>query len=136
MDATKVNFLAVLVAGLAYFILGAVWYAKPVFGKAWMTGIGKTEDQLKAAFSPWKLVWCLIGSFIAAYGIARILSWLPSPGVGTGLMVGLLAGVCFVMTSMTINDVMESRPCKLTTINVLYHLVGFVVAGLIIGAWR
>ncbi len=29
------NWLAVLVAAIAFFALGAVWYAQPVFGKAW-----------------------------------------------------------------------------------------------------
>jgi hypothetical protein len=30
------NWPAVIVAALAYFAIGAVWYAPPVFGKAWM----------------------------------------------------------------------------------------------------
>ena len=32
------NWLAVLVAALVYFILGAIWYAPPIFGRAWMRG--------------------------------------------------------------------------------------------------
>jgi hypothetical protein len=136
MVSTCVNYLAVVVAGFVYFAIGAVWYAKPVFGKAWMQGIGKTEEQIKAAFSPWKLVWCLIVSFLAAYGIARILSWIPSCTMCSGLMVGLLAGVCFVFATVSMHDVMEGRPRSLTAINALYHIVGFAVMGLIIGAWR
>jgi len=136
METASVNFVAILVAGLAYFFLGAVWYAKPLFGKAWMQGIGKTEEQVKAAFSPLKLVWALFGSLLAAYGIARILSWMSSVSVATGIVVGLLTGICFAFAVMTINDVMESRPKMLTAINVIYHLAGFVVMGLILGAWR
>ena len=49
MQTTGVNYLAVLVAGIVYFALGAVWYARPVFGKAWMEGVGKTEEQIKAS---------------------------------------------------------------------------------------
>ena len=136
MHSEGLNYWAILVAGAVYFLIGAFWYAKPIFGKAWMDGIGKTEEQLKAQFSPWKLVWAFIGSIIASYGIARILSWTPVPNSGSGLITGLLAGVCFVFAAMTINDVMESRPTKLTAVNCFYHIIGFAVAGLIIGAWR
>jgi hypothetical protein len=136
MSTSGVNYLAVLVAGAAYFIIGAVWYAKPVFGKAWMEGIGRTEEQVKAAFSPWKLIWAFVGSFIAAYGIARVLSWLTAVDMSAGVVVGLIASVCFVLAAMTINDIMESRPTKLTVVNVLYHVFGFVVMGIILGAWR
>ncbi|MDD4052153.1 MAG: DUF1761 domain-containing protein [candidate division Zixibacteria bacterium] len=136
MSTSCVNYWAVVVGAVVYFILGALWYSKGLFGKSWMQNIGKTEDQLKAAFSPWKLVWTFIGSFLAAYGLARVMSWIPEASVSTGIMVGILAGVCFVFAPMSINDTMESRPCKLTSVNILYHMVGFVLMGIIIGAWR
>lgn len=34
------NWLAVLVAALAYFAVGALWYAPPVFGKTWAAAGG------------------------------------------------------------------------------------------------
>ena len=136
MSSSGVNYWAVLVGGGVYFLLGALWYSKGLFGKVWMQGIGKTEVQIKAAFSPWKIVWALIGSLIAAYGIARVLSWTSTITPAGGIMMGLLAGVCFILAPMTINDVMESRPMKLTAINVLYHMVGFLLIAFIIGAWR
>lgn len=136
MSASGVNYWAVLVGAVVYFILGALWYSRGLFGKTWMQNIGKTEEQLKAAFSPWKLVWTFIGSLLAAYGLARALSWIPGSSISTGGMLGILAGVCFILAPMSINDVMESRPCKLTTVNILYHMIGFVLMGIIIGAWR
>jgi hypothetical protein len=34
------NWLVVLVAAVAYFVLGALWYAPPVFGKVWAAAGG------------------------------------------------------------------------------------------------
>ncbi len=34
------NWLAVLVATIAYFALGALWYAEFAFGKAWQRAVG------------------------------------------------------------------------------------------------
>lgn len=136
MATSGVNYLAVVVAAGVYFLLGALWYSKSLFGKAWMQGIGKTEEQLKAAFSPWKLVWTFVASFLAAYGIARIMSWIPGATLASAIMVSVLVGVCFVLSVTSMNDVMEGRSKTLTAINVLYDLVGFLLMGVIIGAWR
>ncbi len=136
MIHASLNYLAVLVAGLAYFALGAIWYARPVFGNLWMSGIGKTEEQLKAEFSAMKMVYALIGSLLVAYGMARILSWTMAATVTDALMAALVAGVCFVLTTFAVRDTMEGHPFKLTAINVLYNIIGFLLIGLILGVWK
>jgi hypothetical protein len=136
MQTSGVNYVAVLVAAATYFVLGALWYSKPLFASAWMKGVGRTEEQLRASYSLWRLVWAFIGSFIAAYGIARILSWLPLVDMFTGVMAGLLAGICFALPAVATSDCMEGRPLKLTAVNVIYNIFGFVIIGVILGAWR
>ena len=42
------NWLAVLVAALAYFAIGALWYAPPLFGKAWMAAGGMATPGSRA----------------------------------------------------------------------------------------
>jgi hypothetical protein len=34
------DWLAVIVAAIAYFVIGAIWYAQPVFGRAWSAAAG------------------------------------------------------------------------------------------------
>ena len=135
MIHSVVNYWAILVAGLAYMVLGAIWYSPVLFGNVWMKGIGKTKEQVNAQFSPMKYVWALIGSLVAAYGIARLMSWTGGDSVRDGIMVGLLTSICLVLTAFTVSDIMENRPKNLTIVNVFYNIVGFVVIGIIIGAW-
>ncbi len=136
MDEMSVNFLAVLIAGIAYMIFGALWYSPVLFGNAWMKAIGKTKEQIAADSSAAGYIIALIGSFIAAYGIARIMVWANFAGIPEGIMVAVVAGICFVFTTMMINDSFEKRPQGLTFMNILYHLIGFVIMGIIIGAWQ
>ena len=136
MVATGINYWAVLVSGVVFTALGALWYSPALFGKAWMAGIGKTKEQIDADYSPIKMLWALIGSLVIAYGIARVLLWRGVFTLQDGLIVGLLAAVCFVGASMAVNDVMEGRSCKLFAVNWLYAVVGFAIMGIIIGAWR
>ena len=135
METITLNFLAVLVAGVVYMILGALWYSPVLFGNSWMKNIGKTKEQVTADASPINYLIALILSFIAAYGIARIMVWSGEKSIGNGIMIAIVVGVCFVFTSMGVNDTFENRPRSLMAMNILYHLVGFVIMGIIIGAW-
>lgn len=131
-----INYWAVLVSGVAFWILGAIWYAGPVFGKMWMSGVGKTEEQLRAGSMAVKLITVLILGIIAAYGIARVMVWSGHFSAGFGALVGLLAGICFIGTTLGMNDVMEGRAARLFWINWLYQLVGYVGMGVLIGLWH
>lgn len=130
------NYWAVLVAAAAYWILGALWYSPPLFAKAWMKGIGKSEEQVRADFSPLKYLWSFITAFVASYGLARLMLWTGAGSIGDGFQVGLLVGVSIVFVTVAMHDIMENRPKSLTLVNGLYSIIGFVVMGIIIAVWR
>jgi hypothetical protein len=48
----ELNWIAVIVAGASSLVLGAIWYAPPVFGKKWMALAGLTEEQTKSGSMP------------------------------------------------------------------------------------
>ena len=136
MESSGVNYLAVLVAGVAAWILGAIWYATPVFGNAWIAGIGKTKEQVEKDFSPLKIVWAFVGYLVAGYGIARMMSWTMGHSTMDGIHIGILGAVCLVCAPMAVGFVMEGRPSKLYFIDALYVIIAFTAMGAVIGAWR
>ncbi len=136
MVREDINYWAALVAAAAYWIIGAIWYARPLFGNAWMQAIGKTEEQIQKEFSPLQLVWVFITAWFVAYGIARIDLWHGGTTLLGTILVAVLVWFCFSVATVLMHDIMEKRPGKLTMINIMYQLVGFVVMGVIIGLWR
>jgi hypothetical protein len=48
MEEFQLNFLAILVAAVAAFVLGALWYSPVLFAKQWMKAHGYTPDKLEA----------------------------------------------------------------------------------------
>ena len=135
MIPIDLNYWSILAAGVSYFVLGALWYAAPVFGKSWMKAIGKTKEQVEADFSAMNLVWAFIGSLIIACGLARVIAWSGCAGLVGGIQVGVLVAVCFVGANTMIHDKMEGRPRILSAINFLYAFVGFAIMGAILGTW-
>ncbi len=135
MVSTGVNYLAILVAGAAYFVLGALWYSPVVFGNAWTQAVGKSKEELQKGSSVLKMVWAFVGSLIVAYGLARILSWTGSYTLWDAVVMSLLAAICFLVTVIGISDSMEARPMKLYLINIFYNIIGFCIMGIILGVW-
>ena len=46
-----INWLAVIVATVATFILGGLWYG-PLFGRMWMAASGMTDEKAKQGIRP------------------------------------------------------------------------------------
>ena len=127
-----VNWLAVLVAAAVGFGLGAVWYAQPVFGRAWMrlTGISQDDPGGNIAVI---MTLSFVTTLVAVAALALFVG--ADAGLGTGALAGLVAGVGFAATAIVINALYESRPPALMAINAGYQVVVFVVAGSILGVW-
>lgn len=132
---SDINWLAVLVAGLAYFALGALWYSV-LFGSAWikLTGVNMDDPNIKKGTAQ-----IMAGSFIlmviVSVGLAILITRLGPSGWMSGLKVGLIAGICFSATAISISYLYEKRPFGLHLINGMYNIVGSVIAGIIIAVW-
>lgn len=66
----NVNWIAVVLSGVATLAIGLVWYNPKVFGKAWMESVGMTEDDTKKGNMP--LIFGI--SFVLAMVVAFKLS--------------------------------------------------------------
>ena len=67
----RTNYAAVIVAAIAYWILGAIWYAA-LFGKQWVALEGITEAQMKGANPVLPYVITLLLNLLIAYSLAQV----------------------------------------------------------------
>ena len=123
-------------------MIGGIWYARPVFGKAWMAALGKTEADMDAMRkqAPRGFAAGLIGSVIASLVLRTFLQYGRLSGVGLaagplgGAVVGVLVWFGFLMTTGASGAIFEGRP-RLVGINRSYPLVSYLVMGAILGVW-
>ncbi len=102
----EINYLAVLVAAVVYYVGGALWYSPLLFGKSWMGLVGLTEEKLKEAQKDtWKsYLTAAISAIVISYGIARVEGYMNVITVAGGLHTGFWAWICFVVTTMATNN--------------------------------
>jgi hypothetical protein len=132
-----VKWLPVILAALAYFVIGAIWYAPPVLGNAWMKAAGQGMRPEGQRPGPVIFVAPLIGSVVAAIALGMFAVATGTDTVGEGIILGLVVGVGFAINIALITAVFETtKPNKMLwgSINAGYHLVGSVVAAIIIAA--
>ncbi|MBL0146665.1 MAG: DUF1761 domain-containing protein [Chitinophagaceae bacterium] len=132
-----INWIAVLVAALAYFALGALWYSKILFAPKWIAYLKIDVNDPEAK----KGMGMMFGGsflmmFIISLAIAILAGRLDLSGWMSGLKLGAFIAVCFCITSTAINYLYEKKPLGLLLINGGYQLVGSIIAGIIICSWQ
>ena len=138
-DYTSVRVLPILVAGVAFMMMGALWYG-PLFAKSWMALIGKTEEELRAGMAGKSMGVMYGGAFlaslVASYALALVIEATMMTTLKGGVCVGLIASLGFIGTAFATGYIFNQKPVKLWFIDVGYQVVCFMIAGAIIGGWR
>src|SRR3989344_345684 len=130
----EVNYLAVLGATVASFILGYLWYG-PVFGKAWMAMMGFTPDSMKSMkLSPAKaMTMGFIVTLIAAYVISYFTSVLSINGASEIWAFTFWSWLGFMMPITAGGFLWGNRSFKLSLFNAAYQLANLFVIALVLG---
>jgi len=135
MDLSAVNYLAVFVAAVSMFLIGAVWYSKFIFGKAWMKVNNFTEEDNNQDNVGRTFGLAFVFSFIMALNLAFFLAD-ESTTLAWGIIAGALAGVGWVALGFAMIALFEKRSWKYILINGGYIIFSFIAMGAILGAWR
>ena len=134
-----VNYIAVVVAAAAIFILGGLWYSPVLFAKRWVKLIGKTEEEMKAGSSapaPLMFLAAFVCGFLVSLVLAVLLNHFANMNALRGAEVAAGCWLGFAGATTFSNVLFAQQPKELWLINSGYNLVSFVIAGVILGVWR
>jgi hypothetical protein len=133
------NWLAIIVAALAFFALGSLWFSV-LFGKQWLAFNGIPEptpdkkEEMKKLMMPMMLktlVMSLVLAFLIGFLGYAIGIHQCMPGIKLGLALGVIAVIPLIM-----GDMYLMKPTKLWFIDAGYHLIGIVLMSIIISVWQ
>ncbi|HKD85542.1 MAG TPA: DUF1761 domain-containing protein [Terriglobales bacterium] len=132
----RINWAAILVAGVADWVLGGVWFT--VFANQWRGGLRMTPDELQRYMSHpnfWPYLVALLCNLLMGYIIARIVVGYPTHSLFRGIYAGLLVGFAAAFAMVT-EMVFEIRPGSFILISSAYPVLGCILMGIIIGVWK
>lgn len=135
----SINWLAVLAAGFAMFMIGGVWYGA-IFSNLWKRLHGHTEEvvkQMQTQRPPAVFFGTMIGAYAAgAAAMALLVVNLDLRGVGAGVSLGLVLWLFGTAAIGLTDQITRLRPFAAFALDSAYQLVAFPVAGLILALWR
>jgi hypothetical protein len=149
MDFSKINWLAVFVASISSFAIGAIWFGPKTFYPVWMKFQGRKVPTERVEMSGGETAAMFGGAYLGALvQVATLAVFIfvarqvdPAFGAAQGALAGALLGFgigaaaslshrLFAQSNYKIADAY-----KVWVIEVAQDIVSLTVAGLIIGAW-
>jgi len=131
MDLFAVNWLGVVLAALAGFVVGGIWYG-PVMGKKWMGAVGLTEDQIKEGNMGLIYGGAFAFSLLASWTLAHTFaSYGTEFSVWVKVMTAFGVALGFIVPAIGTNYLFSQKSKTLFFIDAIYWLLFYIAMGLV-----
>ncbi|TAJ34562.1 MAG: DUF1761 domain-containing protein [Reyranella sp.] len=126
------NYLAILVAAVAAFGFGSLYYMS--LSSQWLAAIGKKKEELSPSMAPFVI--SIVSLLVMAQVLAGTIAHLGGGQVTvrTGIITGAFMWLGFVATTTATNYAFGGRKASLTVIDCIHWLGVLVIQGAVIGA--
>lgn len=127
------NWLAILVAALAWFAFSAIWYSVPPISNAW-----QRAAKVNAGEGP-ALAMLLVPTFVG-YFVTTVVIALLARGIGAtdfvdGIALGVALGVGFGLVGALVNQLYEAKGASYWLINGINAIVAYSIVAVIVTVW-
>jgi hypothetical protein len=137
MSFTGVNYVAIVVAAVAAFVFGAIYYG--VLSKPWMKAARITPKSGggggMAMPPPALLINSIVCELIMAWVLAAVLGAIGASGIGAALSAAFFLWLGFIATTIAVNQRYQSYGWDLTIIDAIHWLGVALIMGIVIGWW-
>ncbi len=137
MNFSELNFLAIVVAALVSWAIGALWYSPVLFGKVWQRELGLTEEYMKESNMALIFGLSFVLMFVAVLGLGFLIQGHNEGEMcwSLGLWHGVVTGLAFGATAVGINYLYQRRSLALWLIDAGYFVLFMGISGVILALW-
>jgi hypothetical protein len=134
---TKINHLAVWILVVVHQIIGWAWYA--IFGEKWLNLHARTMTDIERTHKVGAYVFAIVTAIIVNYALAWLIGRLNATSAIAGLRIALVCWLAFLFVeycTIAVFSAFETNPWPLIFIDMGRPFIGFMVSGLVLGAWH
>jgi hypothetical protein len=133
IDLSSLNYLAIIVAAVIYFIFGAVWYGA-IVNKPFVKYRGDIPPEEQG--TPLEYFLTFVCDLAAAFVLAIVLRLAGATTLEHGVLTGLAMAAGFVLSSTFVFGVFHGVRKELWVIETGYVVIAFAVMGALLALWR
>jgi hypothetical protein len=129
------NYWLLLLAAVANFVLGALWYSPLLFGKQWIKAQGFSKEEIKKLEKKPMALPMVVNFLTGVLLVVVIASGISLLGISTirGSLAFAFAAWAGFMIPVVVNPVLwEGKSVVVGVINAGYYLVGVLIVALIV----
>lgn len=130
-----INWIAMVVAALAGFMVGGIWYG-PLFLKVWQREAGITQEQMGKRNPAIVFGGAFLLNLFSSFILGHVLATYGHPELGVSIMVAGGVALGFIATAIGVNYLFASKSLKLFAIDAGYWVVIYSAMGAIYGFFR
>jgi len=135
----EVNYVAILVAGIAAMVVGFVYYG-PLFGKAWMKIIGATSEHAQSEQAKKEMLIVTVLQFIVVlFEIYVLAHFIQGWGEASGIETAVWLYLGFVVPTVAASVMWTLHPTKtkfqIFALQAGHHLITLLLAAYILQMW-
>lgn len=124
-----VNWLAVVLAALAGFVVGGIWYG-PVMGKRWMGAVGLSEEQIKGGSMGLIYGGAFAFSLLASWTLAHTFgTYAQDLSIPVRVMTAFGVALGFIVPAIGTNYLFSQKSKTLFFIDAGYWLLFYIAMG-------
>lgn len=128
----------ILVAALAAFLLGALWYSPLLFAKAWVKSHGYSEEKLKQMQAKAGRTYAvsIVCFILMGYVLHILLSRLGAHTAGSGAAWGMHIWLGFALPIGLMANLYSDKSFLTFLIDTGYQLAFLLAMGAILAGWH
>lgn len=131
----SLNPVAILVAAVVQWMIGAAWYSPALFSKQWMRLL-RLDTSTKPKGMWLGMVASLVGDVLLCLVQGHVLRYAGAETLVAGVLVSVVLWLGFFVAPNLAQGIYEQRPFALFGINQGYWLVCLSVSGAMLAVWR
>jgi hypothetical protein len=135
----EVNYVAILVAGIASMVVGFLWYGPMLFGNVWMKLMGYTKESIEKEKTNMgktygiSFVLALLTAYVLSHVMGLSQNFYHYDAVMTGVTSAFWMWLGFIMPVQATDVLFGNKKIKLFAVNTGYQLVSVIVMGIVLG---
>jgi hypothetical protein len=127
------NWLAVIVAAVAWFAFSAIWYSVPPLSNAWLRAAKVTPGDGPPLVA--LLVPTFIGYLVTTVVIALIARAVGASELIDGLTLGIVLGIGFGVIGAAVVQIYEQKGGSYWLINGINAIIAYSIVSIIVTVW-
>jgi hypothetical protein len=134
----KINYPAVIVAAIAHFIIGGLWYGL-IFANKFIefTGWGPEKlQQMENQNNTKQYVIAFLSSLLLVYILAHFVQFTKAKSALDGVQTAFWLWLGFIATTQLPTVIFEERKLGLFFLSIGYQFVACAIAGIILAVWK